>query len=605
MDSRFARVAQLGAAQLERVFGELAQLVAHPSDAFGGVQGPGFAVWNPNPAGRSPVEVAVEVDASPGDRTPRYQVRDLAGRRLPTETKLLEPAADLMDLRIPRSLASGLFDREFPDFMGHELQDLSWEEQGDDFLVRLHLGAAARPDSELRARRAAMREAVRRSSAQSVRFSVRTRARLRLRFVDQLPAYGLRTYRAHPGSGSRSDDLGARRLEGGGVAIENCFWRVEADPAGAVTLVHSGGTVGEQRVEDALRLVSEGDRGDEYNFDPVPGAGVVDRPERAAVSLERGSGSGPSAAIRIRSQYRVPRSLESDRGGRSRQCVLIPAEICLRLWSGLDRVDLEVELDNRASDHRLRLQLGAPFQARRFQVESAFEIAEREIGPLEASEGGLWAAERPIGATPQRCFSGIDDGNRAATVAVRGLAEVEALTEKQGGSSLAITLLRAVGWLSRGDLALRPSPAGPLFETPGAQVPGIHRVALSLRWHQAGAADRVAEAHRFAHPPVAIQAAGDQDAPLRDGAQLLDLGNPEVVVSAIEPRPGGRSLIRLYNSSDRPQRVELDWRGGGGRSLEPVDLAERPAATPTARPDAGGRTHIQLRPWQIACLRTS
>ena len=51
------------------------------------------------------------------------------------------------------------------------------------------------------------------------------------------------------------------------------------------------------------------------------------------------------------------------------------------------------------------------------------------------------------------------------TVVAPGLPEAEVTPD----GVIAITLLRAVGWLARTDLRQRPQPAGPAVPTPGAQ----------------------------------------------------------------------------------------------------------------------------------------
>src|SRR2546429_2659093 len=62
-----------------------------------------------------------------------------------------------------------------------------------------------------------------------------------------------------------------------------------------------------------------------------------------------------------------------------------------------------------------------------------------------------------------------------------GLQEYEVLSDAP--QELALTLLRAVGWLSRDDLTTRTGHAGPALETPGAQVLGEHRFRYSLFFH--------------------------------------------------------------------------------------------------------------------------
>jgi hypothetical protein len=245
----------------------------------------------------------------------------------------------------------------------------------------------------------------------------------------------------------------------------------------------------------------------------------------------------------------------------------------------------------------------APFAASRFEVESAFEVADRPIAPAPDAFGSATPAEFPVGATPQRSFATVGDGVRALTVANRGCAEVEAVPEADGGTSLAVTVLRAIGWLSCDDLVSRPGHAGPPLETPGAQVPGPHRVELSLRAHPDGDTLRTAEAHRFAFAPLLFAGEGPDDAPLRDGARLVEVDDPAVVVSAVEPRPDSAPNIRLYNASPDERRVRIRHHFPGQRVLECVDLNGRPLPDADAGPVDSTDGTLALRPWQIAALR--
>jgi alpha-mannosidase len=346
--------------------------------------------------------------------------------------------------------------------------------------------------------------------------------------------------------------------------------------------------------------VSEGDRGDEYNFDPVPGGERVERPSRVRVRLLPASEAEVSLVLDL--EHRVPAALGPRRDARSARRVRLRSRLLLRLACGSPRVALELDVDNTARDHRLRVHVRAPFAATRFEVESAFEVARRPIAPQPGDFGSERPAEFPIGATPQRGFATLADGARALSVANRGCAEVEAVPEEDGRTSLALTVLRAVGWLSRGDLALRPGHAGPALETPGAQAPGAQRVELGFWLHADGDRERVADAHRFAAPAWLFPADGDADAPLRDGARLLEIDDPAVVVSAIEPRVQSSTLVRLYNASDAARRIAVRWRGPGARRLAPVDLAGHALALDGFRAGEGASATLALRPWQIVTL---
>jgi alpha-mannosidase len=619
METRFARVAEIAGAHLRRVTRELGSRVAAAERGFGPGARERVIAWNPNAGGRVQVEGEVELDVPSSSRRPlSLHLRDAAGRRIPAQAEIAEPGEVAGQYTLNPEGAAVVVAGFPPEFMGQWVRDLRWYRRGGQLVVDLLLGEDPCADFDLAAAKRAFTAALEREADCEVLFRARRLPRVRLRFVDELPGCGLRVYRtgkgpARAGRVARaplSGGLVARKTEQGGALIQNQSWRVEALPDGRVRCEHLGSGI---LVEDAVRLVSEGDRGDSYSFDPVPGALPVERPSKVRVRLAPASEA--EVGIVLDARYRVPAELGADRRRRSRRTVLLPARIGLRLAEGLDRVDLSVAVDNTARDHRLRVLVRAPFSARRLEVESAFETVERPIAPDPSDFGSERPAEFPIGASPQRGFATLFDDSHAQTVANRGCSEVEALREQDGSTSLALTLLRAVGWLSRDDLGLRPGHAGPPLETPGAQVPGPHRVELSWRLHAPGDPLRTAEAHRFAAPALAFAGGKCAAVPsgelLGDGARLLEIDDPAVLVSAIEPpagptgctgRPGHAPVARLYNASPQPRRVRVRWNGTGERRLRAVDLAGCPAGDVHLEPAADGAVTLALRGWQLVGL---
>jgi alpha-mannosidase len=595
MDTRFRRVREVADTHLRRVAGELAQRVAAPAAGFGRGAGEPLVVWNPNAGGAavadSEVELAVPVRAG---RPGAFHLRAAGGRRIPVAAEVVEPEREFFAMELPGKFARMLLAGIGEEIAGHSVRDFRSERR--EGVLALTVRLSELPSGfDVRAARAGLEAELARGDVETLAVRVLVAPRLRLRFADELPGHGLRVYRVARGRAGVAGPA-AGRTPGGGAFVENEHWRIEAAADGRVRLVRRADG---QAIDDALRLVSEGDRGDEYNFDPVGGEAPVERPARARVRVERAGEA--RAALVIDATYRVPAELAVDRGRRSPRTVALAARLRVALHAGVDRVDVDVEVENTARDHRLRLLARAPFAARRLAVESAFELAERPIAPQPGDFGSPTPSEFPIGAVPMRGFASLDDGARALTLAGRGAAEIEALPEADGSTSLAVTLLRAVGWLSRPDLRLRPGHAGPPMETPGAQVPGRHRLELALWLHPAGDPARTARAHAFASP-AAVFPGVDGAGPLADGARAVEVDDPEVVVSALEPRADGRSLLRLYNASDRGRDVRIVWRLPGVETLAAVDLAERPA--PAARlAREGGAVRLHLGPWQIAGLR--
>jgi alpha-mannosidase len=591
MDVRFERVEQVARAHLRHVASGLA---AHVALAPG--EGQGLVVWNPNAPGPTQAEGEVELELD-GAEVPALAVRSATGEVRPAHGEVVSPGAVLARYEMPGRVAALLL-RGFPgEFTGLRPCAASTRRENGRLTATLWLGEEPPSQFDFVAEREALASALEAEGDGAAVYRVLRRPRVRLAFVDALPGHGLRTYRLLPPGEAAAVEPGDASVpraglgSDGGAQLSNGIWRVEVSPGGRVAWRHEPTGAA---VEDALRCVSEGDRGDEYTFDPVPGAAPAVALEDFRVEL--GAGGGACASLVLAFELAVPARLAPDRAARAAERVRLPVRLELRLWQALDRLDVNVELDNTAEDHRLRLLLKAPFPARALEVESAFEIVERPLAP-GAGDFGPDPAEKPTGASPQRGFASLHGDALRFTVANRGAAEVEAVGE---GGTLAVTLLRAVGWLSRDDLALRPMHAGPALETPGAQVPGRHRVELAVLLHRADGSARAGDADRFV-APAWLFAGGGAEGRLADGARLVAVEPPEVAVSAIEPTPGGGTWVRLYEREGRPVEARVTFHEKG--PLEAVDLAGRPL--PDRSPDRTERgTHrVALGAHEIRGLR--
>jgi alpha-mannosidase len=157
---------------------------------------------------------------------------------------------------------------------------------------------------------------------------------------------------------------------------------------------------------------------------------------------------------------------------------------------------------------------------------------------------------------PQRRFVEVNDGTYGLMVASDGLPEYEVMRDDRGCTT-AVTLLRCVGWLSRGDLLTRAANAGPTTATPGAQCPGRHRFRYSIIPHQGTWEDAFLLAHEFVTPMRAVLLWGG---PPSEGAHSLVRVKPaEVVVSAVkQPEEGEGFIVRVYNPLSQAVTLQLD-----------------------------------------------
>ncbi|MBI4494495.1 MAG: hypothetical protein HY690_17060 [Chloroflexi bacterium] len=406
----------------------------------------------------------------------------------------------------------------------------------------------------------------------------------------QVPALGYATLCVEAADGSAAP---VSAWTPGPERIENEHFALAADPASGTVSVLDKAT---GRCYQGLnRFVDDGEAGDEYNHAAPPRDRVVDAPcQPARVEVTE---AGPArATLLIEQRYALPRCLSDDRRERLpavQECTLTTR---LHLYPGVRRIEVETEVDNQACDHRLRVYFPTGLAATASHAESAFWVETRPLALPAASP--QWA-EQPVGTFPQRRFVDLSDGEHGLLLGVKGLPEYEVLDGPEG-ATLALTLLRCVGWLSRGDLAARPGHAGPMLPTPGAQCLGRHRFEYCLVPHGGDWSAAYAEAHDFALPLQAV-AEESHSGSLPPSGSFLSLEGEGVVLAALKPAESGPGFVlRCYNTLPRPTRVRLccgfklaaaERLDLGEHSLQPLSLAD-----PTD-------LELSLRPGELLTLR--
>jgi alpha-mannosidase len=355
-------------------------------------------------------------------------------------------------------------------------------------------------------------------------------------------------------------------------AMQNRFLRVTVARNGTLTL---SDRLSGRRWSGLHLFEDQADRGDEYTFCPLDGE-IPWTSADAEATVHIIAGGPLRAELEVRVALPLPAGLSRDRRRRvgTATCLAITR---VRLEAGIDRVEVSTRLVNRASDHRLRVRLpdrtGDPARVR---AQSAFAVVER---PARTRWDASWV-EPP--ALTHHTAGLVCAGELC--VMTRGLPEYEAIPRRRGGVDIAVTLLRAVGWLARDDLLTRPGVAGPAIRVPDAQGLGERRCeyALSVR---GGAGDaelvRATEDYRFAAAdgPDGIPAGG-----------LLEITGERFACTALKGAQDGDGLIlRVFNPGRDPAWVRL------GRPTKRCRLDETGATAVAGR--------VELGPYEIVTLR--
>jgi len=219
----------------------------------------------------------------------------------------------------------------------------------------------------------------------------------------------------------------------------------------------------------------------------------------------------------------------------------------LELRTGEPFLRVHTELDNRARDHRLRAHFPLPAPVTHSHAECAYTVVERG---LEA-EGGPHETGLPTFVS--RRFVDAGDGEVGLALLHDGLLEYEVCD----GSELALTLLRATGYLSRSEPALRPNLAGPMDPLEGPQLQRRLRLDYAVLPHRDTwiDADLYDAADRFLVPLQRIRAAGLPGATVAPDGQALAVDGAEV--AAVLREPGGLA-VRVFNPRSEPTVVTVE-----------------------------------------------
>jgi alpha-mannosidase len=379
------------------------------------------------------------------------------------------------------------------------------------------------------------------------------------------------------------------RSSGEGI-LENGRLRVEVAPDGTfrVTDLRSGATWDRQNV-----LVDHGDRGDEYTFSYAgPTVEGAARPGRRTTTV-----TGDRASVTVETIARLPASLREDRLARTADSVDCPLRITVSLDADADRVDVALAIENRARDHRLRAEFATGTRTLTHEAGAAFALLERSnrVPPRPG-----WV-EPP---TAERCVHDIvavRGPTAGLAIGVDGIRDYAVLRD---GATIAITLLRGVGWLSRGDLRERRGHAGQALETPSAQCLGAQRFRYCVV--PLGGSAPLGPAYRvvrgFLSPPWIARGDARARAYLvtetlpRDGA---------VAVTALRAADAGQLALRVASLGHASASLSLRFHRPI-RAARSVDLREgdtglgntgldvlRTAAPLDVLPDGGAVARLQ------------
>jgi 2-O-(6-phospho-alpha-D-mannosyl)-D-glycerate hydrolase len=387
-----------------------------------------------------------------------------------------------------------------------------------------------------------------------------------------VPGLGLTALRAGPPVplGGRDEEVRAR-----GRALENRFVEVAIESNGALTLLDRRR---QEHYGDLLRLEDGGDAGDAYSYCP-PARDRIQQ-SRGPITVRRLVGGPLVAALEAR--WEVVRG--------------ITARLVVQLFADSPIVRATLEIDNRNRHHRLRARLVTGLGGVPALAGAAFGAVER---PSVRAPRNAYPRETPVRTAPAQRFVAVARDGRGIAVLAPAFFEYEWTP----AGDLVITLLRAIGELSRADLPTRPGHAGWPTDIPGAQCIGTTRIDLAIVPVSASEVERgdllphIWEEAFLPLYPLWLRDPGSLTIP----PLSITLEGEGLVYSGVKPAQIGSPLVlRCYNPTNR--KAAGTWRFSNGVKTAHRVRADEREAVALVLEQRGNAVRFVAEPYEIVSI---
>jgi len=323
-------------------------------------------------------------------------------------------------------------------------------------------------------------------------------------------------------------------------SIENDLIKIEMAQNGTITIIdkRSG-----EEYSGLIEFEDSEDIGDSYDYCPAVNHQSIKYSD-ISVSIETGYAGPLIGSLIATGELEIPNAASKDFLRRADESVICQFTTEVSLYANSPTVQVSIEFENLAEDHRLRVLFPTGAKTKTCVADSAFDVIERPIRP---KEGRDWF--QPVAPTyPMRSFVSMSSKKRGIAIATKGLIEFEVLEES--GGTIAVTLLRSVGWLSKTNLTTRNGGAGPYLETPGAQCIGPQMFEFSITPHTANW--RKAGVHRYVeeylNPLTARFTPPDDSEKNVFHREYVTIEQDNILLSAFKQSENGKYLVlRVWN----------------------------------------------------------
>ena len=368
--------------------------------------------------------------------------------------------------------------------------------------------------------------------------------------VEDMDPFTLESFCLLP-AGEEEEKGSRESLFTGDNTMENRRLSCRVNSNGTVDITHKESGV---TYREAVMLEDTRDIGNEYIYFKPAGEPpilskeakavirvVEDTPLRAAVRAEITMEIPVSADEKLAGEIRDLVEFKNRKAGSSRETLSMTVAVTYILERVGKGLQVEVEFDNQALDHRLRMLVKTGLDTPWHYADSIFEVAKRSntVSPV-------W--ENPCNAQHQQLFVNVHESGCGMTIANKGLNEYEILPGEE--NTIALTLHRGVREMGDwGD-----------FPAPQAQCLGRQKKEFMLIPH-GGEKDlyrSYEDAYAYTSPLWTGKTESTQGN-IPDHFTSLKWSGETLLWTAWKVQEEtGDFIFRVFNASEEPDRLKLE-----------------------------------------------
>ncbi len=347
-----------------------------------------------------------------------------------------------------------------------------------------------------------------------------------------VPAVGYKVFQVKPVNKIRENNDKIAFKKDDKINLENEFLKVVINKNGTFNLKNKRNG----KVYNKLgHFYDEGDSGHAWVLTPT--APFIDT-LKALPKIKIVENDALHAVVKISHEIIIPENL-AERLQKRPKLIRIKIRLYLTLRKDSKRVDIRVEVNNKAEAHRLRILFPTKLKASHHFGEGQFDVVQRPVERINA-EG--WV-EKPMHDYPMHHFAAVEDGENGLAVIVKGLKEYEVTDDDD--RTIAITLFRTFNYI------IYPSSKEDYSFQKGAQMLGKSEYEMSVYPYSGEwSADNVYREALEYNLPLSVIQSGRTHGELPVSKSFISVEDSNLIFSAFkkaEQFTAEQYALRVYN----------------------------------------------------------